>query len=73
MSSKIREMRLNIDKAVIALRENNPTNVLNKGYALVTKDNHVVSEASNIDVNETYTVIMTDGSFETKVTSKTQN
>lgn len=73
MSSKIREMRLNIDKAIIALRENNPTNVLNKGYALVTKDNHVVSEASNIDVNETYTVIMTDGSFETKVTSKTQN
>ena len=66
-------MRLNIDKAVIALRENNPTNVLNKGYALVTKDNHVVTEASNIDVNEIYTVIMADGSFETKITSKTQN
>lgn len=73
MSSKVREMRLNIDKAVIALRENNPTNVLNKGYALVTKDNHVVTEASNIDVNEIYTVIMADGSFETKITSKTQN
>ena len=73
MSSKIREMRLNIDKAVISLRENNPTNVLNKGYALVTKDNHVVSEASNIDVSETYTVIMADGSFDMKVTSKTQN
>ena len=66
-------MRLNIDKAVISLRENNPTNVLNKGYALVTKDNHVVSEASNIDVSETYTVIMADGSFDMKVTSKTQN
>ena len=73
ISSKIREMRLNIDKAVITLRENNPTNVLNKGYALVTKDNHVVSEASNIDVSETYTVIMADGSFDMKVTSKTQN
>nr|WP_298876641.1 exodeoxyribonuclease VII large subunit [uncultured Mogibacterium sp.] len=73
MISKVREMRLNIDKAVIALRENNPTNVLNKGYALVTKDNHVVTEASNIDVNEIYTVIMADGSFETKITSKTQN
>lgn len=73
ISSKIREMRLNIDKAVITLRENNPTNVLNKGYALVTKDNHVVSEVSNVDVSETYTVIMADGSFDMKVTSKTQN
>ena len=73
ISSKIREMRLNIDKAVIALRENNPTNVLNKGYALVTKDNHVISEALSIDVSETYTVVMADGSFEVKVTSKTQN
>lgn len=73
ISSKIREMRLNIDKAVITLRENNPTNVLNKGYALVTKDNHVISEALSIDVSENYTVIMADGSFEVKVTSKTQN
>lgn len=73
ISSKICEMRLNIDKAVITLRENNPTNVLSKGYALVTKDNHVVSEVSNIDLNETYTVVMTDGSFEAKTTSKTQN
>ncbi|ASS38018.1 exodeoxyribonuclease VII large subunit [Mogibacterium pumilum] len=72
ISSKIREMRLNIDKAVITLRENNPTNVLNKGYALVTKDNHVVSEVSNIDLDETYTVVMADGSFEAKTKSKTQ-
>lgn len=73
MSSKIREMRLNIDKAVITLRENNPTNVLSKGYALVTKENHVVSEVANIDLDETYRVVMADGSFEAKTASKTQN
>jgi exodeoxyribonuclease VII, large subunit len=73
MSSKIREMKLNVDKAVITLRENNPTNILSKGYALVIKDNYIVSEVSNIDLDETYRVIMADGSFEAKTTSKTQN
>ena len=73
MSGKIREMKLNIDKAVITLKENNPTNVLNKGYALVTKNDIVVSDMSNIALDEIYTIVMADGSFEAKTTSKTQN
>lgn len=73
MSGKIREMKLNIDKAVITLKENNPTNVLSKGYALVTKNDIVVSDMSNIALDEIYTIVMTDGSFEAKTTSKTQN
>ena len=73
MSGKIREMKLNIDKAVITLKENNPTNVLNKGYALVTKNDKVVSGMSNIALDEIYTIVMADGSFEAKTTSKTQN
>lgn len=73
MSGKIREMKLNIDKAVITLNENNPTNVLSKGYALVTKNDKVVSGMSNIALDEIYTITMADGSFEAKTTSKTQN
>lgn len=73
MSGKIREMKLNIDKAVITLKENNPTNVLSKGYALVTKNDKVVSGMSNIALDEIYTITMADGSFEAKTTSKTQN
>lgn len=73
MSGKIREMKLNIDKAVITLKENNPTNVLSKGYALVTKNDKVVSGMSNIAFDEIYTITMADGSFEAKTTSKTQN
>ena len=73
MSGKIREMKLNIDKAVITLKENNPTNVLSKGYALVTKNDIVVSDMSNIALDEIYTIVMADGSFEAKTTSKTQN
>lgn len=73
MSDKIREMKLNIDKAVITLKENNPTNVLSKGYALVTKNDIVVSDMSNIALDEIYTIVMADGSFEAKTTSKTQN
>lgn len=73
MSGNIREMKLNIDKAVITLKENNPTNVLSKGYALVTKNDIVVSDMSNIALDEIYTIVMADGSFEAKTTSKTQN
>ena len=73
MSGKIREMKLNIDKAVITLKENNQTNVLSKGYALVTKNDIVVSDMSNIALDEIYTIVMADGSFEAKTTSKTQN
>ena len=73
MSGKIREMKLNIDQAVITLKENNPTNVLSKGYALVTKNDIVVSDMSNIALDEIYTIVMADGSFEAKTTSKTQN
>ena len=73
MSGKIREMKLNIDKAVITLKENNPTNVLSKGYALVTKNDILVSEMSNIALDDIYTIVMADGSFEAKTTSKTQN
>ena len=73
MSGKIREMKLNIDKAVITLKENNPTNVLSKGYALVTKNDKVVSGMSNIALDEIYTIVMADGSFEAKTTSKKQN
>ena len=73
MSGKIREMKLNIDKAVITLKENNPTNVLSKGYALVTKNDIVVSDMSNIALDEIYTIVMADGSFEAKTTSKTKN
>ena len=73
MSVKIREMKLNIDKAVITLKENNPTNVLSKGYALVTKNDKVVSGMSNIALDDIYTITMADGSFEAKTTSKTQN
>ena len=73
MSGKIREMKLNIDKAVITLKENNPTNVLSKGYALVTKNDKVVSSMSNIALDEIYTITMADGSFEAKTTSKMQN
>ena len=73
MSGKIREMKLNIDKAVITLKENNPTNVLSKGYALVTKNDKVVSGMSNIALDEIYTIVMADGSFEAKTTSNTQN
>ena len=73
MNGEIREMRLRIDKAVITLKENNPTNVLGKGYALVTKNDKVVSDMSNIALDEIYTIVMADGSFEAKTTSKTKN
>ena len=44
--------------------------MLSKGYALVTKNDKVVSDMSNIALDEIYTIVMADGSFEAKTTSK---
>jgi exodeoxyribonuclease VII large subunit len=68
--SRIREARLNVEKAVIELRENDPVNIMNKGYAAVTHDGSIVSSAGDIEPGSRYKVIMKDGSFEADAVSR---
>jgi exodeoxyribonuclease VII large subunit len=62
--SKIAEASSAVDKAVIMLRENDPRNILSKGYAAVTDTNGaVITTVNNIVTGNEYTIRMTDGSF----------
>ena len=62
--SKIAEASSVVDKAVIMLRENDPRNILSKGYAAVTDTNGaVITTVNNIVTGNEYTIRMTDGSF----------
>ena len=69
--SKIAEASAAVDKAVIMLRENDPRNILSKGYAAVTDSNGaVITTVDNITTGEEYTIRMTDGSFVAKAVKK---
>lgn len=68
--SKIREMRLSVEKSEITLRENNPKNILSKGYSIVMDDSKVVTKVENIRVDNIYSIIMNDGLFKAKVIIK---
>ncbi|MBQ9272344.1 MAG: exodeoxyribonuclease VII large subunit [Mogibacterium sp.] len=72
--SRISEARNMVDKAVIILKENDPRNVLSKGYAAVTgTDGKVISSVKDIREGEEYGVRMSDGSFTAKVTKVTKD
>ena len=71
MKARINDARSVVDKAVITIKENNPENVLNKGYAAVLDDKGmIISSVDKVSENEEYTVKLKDGSMRTKVISK---
>jgi exodeoxyribonuclease VII large subunit len=62
--SKINEAKNTVDKCVIMLRENDPRNILSKGYAAVTESGGaVITSVKSIKIGEEYTIQLTDGSF----------
>lgn len=67
LKARIGEARSAVDKAVITLRENDPRNILSKGYAAVTDDSgEVIATIKKIQPGNEYTIKMTDGSFVAK-------
>ena len=45
----------------------NPLNTLNRGYAIVKKDNKVLSSIKNINEGENITISLKDGNIESKI------
>lgn len=74
INSKIREMRLSVEKSEITLCENNPKNILSKGYSIVIDSSvdKLVSDVNNISFDKTYDIIMSNGSFKAKPISKSE-
>ena len=46
----------------------NPLNTLNRGYAIIKKDNKVLSSIKNIKENDTITISLKDGNLKSKIT-----
>lgn len=69
MKAKLTAVRSTVDKALITLKENDPRNIFNKGYAAVLDDNgNIVSGINDIEQGNEYSVRMKDGSFRAMVT-----
>lgn len=68
INRKISDAQNEIEKLVISLKENNPLNILSKGYAAVLDDkNHIISDIDELLVDNNYTVKMSSGAFTAKV------
>lgn len=68
--SKIRQLKMEVDKSVLVLRENNPQKIFSKGYAAVTdSDGKIISHVSAMSKGEQYEIIMNGGSAEVTVLS----
>lgn len=67
---KIRQLKMEVDKSVLVLRENNPQKIFSKGYAAVTDaDGKIISHVSAMSKGEQYEIIMNGGSAEVTVLS----
>lgn len=67
---KIRQLKMEVDKSVLVLRENNPQKIFSKGYAAVTdSDGKIISHVSAMSRGEQYEIIMNGGSAEVTVLS----
>lgn len=67
---KIRQLKMEVDKSVLVLRENNPQKIFSKGYAAVTDSNgKIISHVSAMSKGEQYEIIMNGGSAEVTVLS----
>ncbi len=67
---KIRQLKMEVDKSVLVLRENNPQKIFSKGYAAVTDSNgKIISHVSAMSRGEQYEIIMNGGSAEVTVLS----
>ena len=55
-----------IDKLIIL----NPLNLMKKGYAIVYKDDNVITSINNLDVNDCFDIKLQDGNIKAKVIEK---
>lgn len=70
IKSKTNDARLILEKAMITIQENNPENILNKGYSAVLDSNDkVIPDSANIVPGNDYKIVMRDGSFKARAVS----
>ncbi len=71
MRNKLLEVKMQVERAALLIRENDPLNILNKGYsAVINTDGSIVSSIDSIEVGNDYYVQMRNGKFLAEVKSK---
>lgn len=68
--NRVRENRLIVEKSELALRENDPRDILRKGYAAVLDEGRIVSSVEQIQEGEAYTILVNDGKFSAVASGK---
>ena len=65
--SRVRDAQNEVERSLILLRENDPRNILSKGYAAVTdNEGRFITTVKDINIDNKYTIRMSDGSFAAK-------
>ncbi len=71
MRNKLLTVKMQVEKATLLIRENDPMNILSKGYsAVLDTDGSIVSGIDSITVGSDYYVQMKDGKFLANVKAK---
>lgn len=71
IKNKLQSERAILDKAELYLIENNPMNILSKGYSLVRDgEGNTLYHVDDIEIGAEYRVTIQDGEFNAKVLSK---
>ena len=71
VKNKLLTERAILEKAELYLIENNPMNILSKGYSLVRdKDGNTLYHIDDIEIGKEYSITIQDGEFNARVLSK---
>lgn len=70
MKSKLNDARNIIERALITLKESDPRNIFNKGYAAVLDNGNIVSSVEDVIIDHEYDIRMKDGSIRVLSVSK---
>ena len=71
MKARIIDIRGLIDKACVSIKENDPRNIMKKGYsAVLDENNKIINDIDMIYEGKVYNIIMSNGSFSAQVIAK---
>lgn len=65
-----KEKRHELDKLIINLKNNDPLNILDRGFSIVYKDQEVISSTDNININDKLSIRLAKGNIKCNVINK---
>lgn len=69
-NERLNKLNASLQKSLAALNASNPTKLLNKGYAYVSKDGNVVKSVTQVDGGDKLSLTLSDGKLDVTVDGK---